>query len=1012
MTKSMHGLSRFLTTAIAVSMAFGAGAGTIRLDGAWIGATDPKDDGVANGWPSQPPAETVVARIPGFQSDTFPALRDEVTWFWTTFELPETNAFREAALSTGLATYISDWWVNGVKVGRCEGRGLFEEYPCTKALRKGRNTVALRLAMPGGTNRVDGVSRRDMVAMGDGVVGTFSWSGGGVFYPVEIVLRGDVRAEKPVVRADWQTGRVTAAYRLHNGRGTPVPLRMVATVTDTKGETVFARTFDCTAMPGDKDESMTFDVLQHRLWSVDEPNLYTLSFLAEPGTGVLQRTDVTFGFRDFRVSPDGWFTLNGKRLLVKGGSMVAGIGTMGAVTRPELVRKEIWQAKSAGFNTIRLHFTTAWPEMVDLCDRIGLLVICSHGASWLERRATPVSPNLKDDFRRHLLAEVEHKINHPAVVAWEMQNETLLDEVHQWCRDALQPLRDKDPTRLVFIGSGRFDSDVALGSVSNPGSRKWECLWGVEGENVPWKENRGEEERQFFEKRFWGAPDSPFPARPDRGPYGDVIVAWDSRRGDVHAYFRTPLQEASQYVLRRTGRGTKPFFVSEFGVNGVSRGGLLARQFEQDGFGGVSNTPANAHREMGALLDDLWQTTGLADLYANTETFTRETFRQAAATRGKMIDCLRSNPQMCGFSVASLSGWANGLSVMNFYRDFYPYLHDVLEEKMAPLHWCLFLENDCIEAGGEASLEVVLANEDVLAPGRYPVRARVVSKEHGCVWNFCTNLTVQAVAPPMRFPLAQLVFKERFLVAKPGDYECSVECEKGAIPTGGTLTLRVTEPAHAAPGTRVETVGFTDAENAWLATHGVELAATGSAKRILVGRTVLSDAAWSNLAVRAEAGTTVVVLDPETLTWRPDAPRKPIDRVNRFPLQRRFPKLPEDLTVRLLVNWAYRAFAVIRPDALTAGLPAGVCDDRYFAQSYPCCLYETKEPGRIVSFATGLPATWGDEMHGFDFGVTLGVWRYGKGRIVLNAYRVFEGKYAKDPYAGRLLLNMAHGAVD
>ena len=57
----------------------------------------------------------------------------------------------------------------------------------------------------------------------------------------------------------------------------------------------------------------------------------------------------------------------------------------------------------------------------------------------------------------------------------------------------------------------------------------------------------------------------------------------------------------------------------------------------------------------------------------------------------------------------------------------------------------------------------------------------------------------------------------------------------------------------AAPGTRVETVGFTDAENAWLATHGVELAATGSAKRILVGRTVLSDAAWSNLAVRAEA---------------------------------------------------------------------------------------------------------------------------------------------------------------
>ena len=1007
----MHGLSGFLT-AVAVLMTSGAGAGTIRLDGAWIGATDPKDDGVAHGWPSQPPAETVPARIPGFQSDTFPSLKDDVTWFWTTFDLPETNGFREAALSTGLATYISEWWVNGVKVGRCEGRGLFEDYPCTQALRKGRNTVALRLAMPSGTNRVDGVSRRDMVAMGDGVVGTFSWSGGGVFHPVEVVLRGDVRAEKPVVRADWRTGRVTADYRLRNGRGAPVPLRLVATVTDPKGETVFARALDRTAAPGDTDESLSFDVPRHLLWSVDEPNLYTLSFLAEPATGVAQRTDVAFGFRDLRVSSDGWFELNGKRLLVKGGSLVAGDGTMGAVTRPELVRKQIWQAKSAGFNMIRLHFTTAWPEMVDLCDRIGLLVICSHGASWLERRAKPVSPNLKGDFLRHLLAEVDHNINHPSVVAWEMQNETLLDEVHQWCRDALQPLRDKDPTRLVFVGSGRFDSDVSLGSVSNPGSRAWSRLWGVEGEKVPCTGDRREEERRFFEKRFWGAPDSPFPARPDRGPYGDVVVAWDARRGDIHAYFRSPLQEASQYVLRRTGRGAKPFFVSEFGVNGVSRGGLLARQFAQDGFGCVSNTPANAHREMGTLLGDLWRTTGLADLYANVETFTRETFRQAAATRGKMIDCLRSNPQLCGFSVASLVSWSNGLSVLNFYRDFYPYLHDMLEEKLAPLHWCLFFANDCIEAGGEADLEVVLANEDVLPPGTYPVRARAVSREHGCVWDFRTNLTVRAVAPPMRAPLAQQVFRERFRVAKPGDYECSVECEAGALPTGGTLTLRVTEPAQAAPGARVETVGFTDAENAWLAARGVELTAPGSEERILVGRTVLSDAAWSDLAARAEAGATVVVLDPETLMWRPDTPRKAIDRGDRFLVRQRFPKLPEDLTMRLMMNWAYRDFAVIRPDALTAGLPPGVCDDRYFAQTYPCCIYETREPGRIASFVTGLPAIWGDEMHGFDFGVTLGVWRYGKGRIVLNTYRVFEGKQAKDPYAGRLLLNLAHGGSD
>lgn len=994
----------------AVAFAGLANAGTIRLDGAWIAATDPTDDGAVRGWQAQPPAGTVPARIPGYRRDTFPFLRDDVAWFWTTFDLAETDGFREAVLSTGLATYISEWWVNGVKVGRSEGRGLFNEYPCTKALKKGKNLVALRLATPGGTNRVDGISRRDMVAMGDGVLGTYSWGGGGILYPVKIALRGDVRAEKPVVRADWRTGRVDVSYRLRNGRDAPVPLKLVATVTDPRGETVFARTLAQTAAPGDAPQTLAFDVPRHLLWSVDDPNLYTFSFLAEPETGVVQRTDVTFGFREFRVSSDGWFTLNGKRLLVKGGHVVPGVGTMGTVRKPELVRKEIWQAKSAGFNMMRLHFTTAWPEMMDFCDRIGMLVICSHGASWLERRAKPVSPNLKDDFLRHLLAEVDHNVNHPSVIAWEMQNETNLDEVHAWCRDALQPLRDRDPTRLAFLGSGRWDKDLSLGSVSNPGSRTWEHLWGYEGRRIPWKTDWKKETRLFCEKEFWGADDSPFPAPPGDGPYGDVLVVWDPRHGDTHGYFRTPLQAGSQYVLRRMGRGAKPYFVSEFGVNGVSRGGLLAKQFAQEGFGSVSNTHTCAHREMGELLDGVWRRAGLADLYANTETFTRETFRQSAYSRGKMIDCMRSNPQVCGFSMADLTAWSNGLGVMNFYRDFEPYERDMLVEKMAPLHWCLFFANDCIEACGEASLEVVLANEDALGPGTYPVRARVVSKERGCVWEFRTNLTVKAAVAPARPLLAQQVFKERFRVTEPGDYECSVECERGAFPTGGTATLRVTEPARARPGTRVETVGFTDAENAWLAARGVTVVAEGKAERILVGRTVLSDAAWSNLAARAEAGATVAVLDPDSLVRKPGSEKPKGVNTGLTSFARCFPKLPKDLKVRLIFNWAYRTFAVVKPDALTAGLPVGVCDDRYFAASYPCCLFETASTERIASFAVGLPATQGDELHGSDFGVTLGAWRYGKGRVILNGFRLFEGKHATDPYAGRLLLNLAGAA--
>ena len=131
--------------------------------------------------------------------------------------------------------------------------------------------------------------------------------------------------------------------------------------------------------------------------------------------------------------------------------------------------------------------------------------------------------------------------NHPSLVIWGLLNETTEGAVFRQAVTSLELLRSLDTTRLVLLSSGRWDCRLDIGSASNPGSAVWEHVWGAEHSGV-----------------------APAPYSWTMGYPGGYF----ERVGDAHVYPGTLTAETIRF-LRTLGQGTKPVFLSEYGIGSV-----------------------------------------------------------------------------------------------------------------------------------------------------------------------------------------------------------------------------------------------------------------------------------------------------------------------------------------------------------------------------------------------------------------------------------------------------------
>jgi hypothetical protein len=940
---------------------------TQTLSGLWKLATDSDNKGRDEGWFNSIRSDSKEAVVPGVIQQVFPGYHG-VAWYWHSFSPDFSRKLNDRVLIRfGAVDYLADVWINGKYAGSFEGGETPFEFDITNLLNSdGNNLLAVRVLNPT-NNPIDSYvlnetpHRHKIMVPKPGN----RFNSGGITYPVELRLVPSIYITDIYVRPDIKTGNIGVTVSVRNtGPSTTTGTFDLTVSPDCGGDILQAVEQQAELPVGISEHELDIKVAQPRLWSLDDPFLYRVTAKLNSASIQTHQQSVRCGFRDFRII-DGYFYLNHKRVFLKSshlgtvmpiGMTVSEIGDYG--------RRDMLYAKASGFNTVRFLAGVAYPEQLDLCDELGLMVYEECMAAWCLEN----SPKMAERFDHSTESMIIRDRNHPSVTIWGLLNETMEGPVFQKATEFLPRLRDLDPTRLVLLNSGRFDQQFAIGSASNPGSSQWEHVWGIERPNI---------------SKIDGPLDHPS----------------NEGAGDFHMYPGTPQSPQTDKIMRTLGLGSKPVFLSEYGIGSQSSVINEWRHYEQVG-ARPDLEDGSWYREQSEAFTADWKRLGFDNVYPFPEDMLRESMRLHARQRTIGFNLIRSNPQLCGFSLTAMFDISmTGQGLWTLFREWKPSTFDAVSDGWSKLRWCLFVEPLHAYSGCAITVEAVLANEDVLKPGEYHAKFRVFGPD-GPVWE--KETLVKVPDPPV---LAVPTIRETFELKGPaGQYSFAANLEEGGAPTGGEISFYVSDPATLPQYKgKVLLWGIDKKAEQWLNTHGFEsrqLTASVSNHRevILVGKPTDSETnlqMWESLSACMAKGSTVVFLSGRIF-------QKGTAGITWLPLKNKG-------TCRTFNDWLYHKECVAKRHHVFDGLQGpGIMDWDYYGPVIPHEIFEgqeTPDETMAASFATGnyiYP-------RGYGSGLLIAMYKVGEGRLVLSTPYVLEN-LGSHPAADRLLLNLVHYA--
>ena len=162
-----------------------------------------------------------------------------------------------------------------------------------------------------------------------------------------------------------------------------------------------------------------------QLWSTEHPELYTLSTKLTAGTTEIDHTETSFGVRRIEWRKEGFY-LNGERVMLNGVCEHHDFGGLGAAFHTQAYERKIRKLKEMGCNAIRMSHNPPAPEVLELCDRYGMLVVDELFDIWKEQkydRANGYSVDWAQWWRKDVRQLVMRDRNHPCIIMWTGGNE-------------------------------------------------------------------------------------------------------------------------------------------------------------------------------------------------------------------------------------------------------------------------------------------------------------------------------------------------------------------------------------------------------------------------------------------------------------------------------------------------------------------------------------------------------------------------------------------------------------
>lgn len=236
---------------------------------------------------------------------------------------------------------------------------------------------------------------------------------------------------------------------------------LVTTILNADGEVVATQSTEFTAdSKSAVVESQEIEVVNPVLWDLDAPVLYKAISKVQLNDVIVDDYTTDFGIRTIEFSKDKGFLLNGKAVEMNGVCMHHDLGPLGAAVNYRATERQMQIMKSMGTNALRTSHNPPSPEMLQVCDKLGIVVIVEAFDEWQMAKVPNGYHKYFDEWHEKDLRDmIKRDRNHPSVIMWSIGNEILeQSKPDGWklTKHLNDICHDEDITRPTTIGFNYF----------------------------------------------------------------------------------------------------------------------------------------------------------------------------------------------------------------------------------------------------------------------------------------------------------------------------------------------------------------------------------------------------------------------------------------------------------------------------------------------------------------------------------------------------------------------------
>ncbi len=378
-----------------------------------------------------------------------------IGWYRKTFDVKSYRKDKRYTIEFDGVYMNSTVWLNGNKLGTWPYGYSSFSYDLTPYLRPKGNVLTVKV-----DNSQQANSRW--------------YSGSGIYRHVRLVETGQIHFTKwgvfnSTIQLNGQEAKIRVKSDIESNDANAKKLMVRHEVFDASGACVAtAEQIVSLVAKGSTSDEQTINVAHPKVWDLDNPYLYTLRSTLLDGKRQVDVVTNTLGIRTIDYPLDKGFLLNGKQVKMKGVNLHHDAGAVGAAVPERVWERRLEILKSGGCNAIRTAHNPPAPEFLDLCDRMGFLVMDEAFDQWINgKNKQDYHLYYREWHERDLTAMVARDRNHPSVVMWSIGNEIRDQRSAEGPGAAAEMIaicHNLDDTRLVTSGN----DEIASNSPTSP----------------------------------------------------------------------------------------------------------------------------------------------------------------------------------------------------------------------------------------------------------------------------------------------------------------------------------------------------------------------------------------------------------------------------------------------------------------------------------------------------------------------------------------------------------------